>query len=110
VAAMKSGAHDYIMKGNLSRLVPAVERELREAQNRHEHREAQKTIQHLAYHDALTVCATARFETRLARALKSARADSPHALFYLDMDQFKSSTIPAAMSPATNCSNKSRYC
>ena len=26
VSAMKSGAHDYLMKGNLSRLVPAVER------------------------------------------------------------------------------------
>ena len=31
VAAMKAGAHDYIMKNNLSRLVPAIERELREA-------------------------------------------------------------------------------
>ena len=29
---MKSGAHDYIMKDNLARLVPAVERELREAE------------------------------------------------------------------------------
>ena len=28
---MKAGAHDYIMKGNLGRLVPAVQRELREA-------------------------------------------------------------------------------
>ena len=28
--AMKAGAHDYIMKGRLSRLVPAVQRELRE--------------------------------------------------------------------------------
>src|SRR5205807_1411978 len=34
VSAMKAGAHDYLMKGNLSRLVPAVERELREAANR----------------------------------------------------------------------------
>jgi two-component system, cell cycle sensor histidine kinase and response regulator CckA len=34
VAAMKAGAHDYIIKGNLARLVPAVERELREAQER----------------------------------------------------------------------------
>ena len=42
VAAMKSGAHDYIMKNNLSRLVPAVERELREAKNRHQHRDAQE--------------------------------------------------------------------
>ena len=31
VDAMKSGANDYVMKGNLERLVPAVERELREA-------------------------------------------------------------------------------
>ncbi len=34
VAAMKAGAHDYLMKGNLARLVPAVERELREAAHR----------------------------------------------------------------------------
>lgn len=34
VTAMKAGAHDYIMKDNLPRLVPAIERELREASNR----------------------------------------------------------------------------
>lgn len=34
VAAMMSGAHDYIMKDNLARLAPAVERELREAEVR----------------------------------------------------------------------------
>jgi PAS domain S-box-containing protein len=34
VAAMKAGAHDYLMKGNLARLAPAVERELREAATR----------------------------------------------------------------------------
>ncbi|MHB9101939.1 MAG: putative bifunctional diguanylate cyclase/phosphodiesterase, partial [Sulfuricella sp.] len=90
VAAMKSGAHDYIMKGNLSRLVPAIERELREAQTRHEHRDAQETIQYLAYHDALTgLCNRTEFEHRLARALKSVGDDSQHALLYLDMDQFK---------------------
>ncbi len=31
VAAMKAGAHDYVTKTNMRRLVPAVERELREA-------------------------------------------------------------------------------
>ncbi|MCS1411442.1 MAG: Phosphoserine phosphatase RsbU [Verrucomicrobia subdivision 3 bacterium] len=36
VAAMKSGAHDYLMKGQLARLVVAVEREMREAQTRRE--------------------------------------------------------------------------
>lgn len=31
VKAMKMGANDYVMKGNLKRLVPAIERELRDA-------------------------------------------------------------------------------
>lgn len=35
VASMKAGANDYIIKGNLARLVPAVERELREAKERY---------------------------------------------------------------------------
>jgi PAS domain S-box-containing protein/putative nucleotidyltransferase with HDIG domain len=34
VRIMKAGAQDYIMKDNLSRLVPAVERELKEAKSR----------------------------------------------------------------------------
>src|SRR5438874_9574589 len=45
VSAMKAGAHDYLMKGNLSRLVPAVERELREAANRAGQREAKRALQ-----------------------------------------------------------------
>jgi signal transduction histidine kinase len=34
VAAMKAGAHDYVMKDRLARLLPAVERELRDAEVR----------------------------------------------------------------------------
>lgn len=34
VECMKAGADDYLMKGNLTRLVPAIERGLREAKNR----------------------------------------------------------------------------
>src|ERR1041385_431767 len=34
VAAMKAGAHDYVMKDKLARLGPAVDRELREAEMR----------------------------------------------------------------------------
>lgn len=41
VAAMKAGAHDYFVKGGLKRLVPAVQRELREAATRRE----RKTIE-----------------------------------------------------------------
>ncbi|RJX28646.1 MAG: hybrid sensor histidine kinase/response regulator [Desulfurivibrio sp.] len=45
VGAMKAGAHDYILKGNLTRLVPAVDRELREAVVRRERRQAQEALQ-----------------------------------------------------------------
>jgi PAS domain S-box-containing protein len=44
VKAMKAGAHDYITKGNLTRLVPAVERELREAQERQKRHEAERAL------------------------------------------------------------------
>jgi len=45
VGAMRAGAHDYIIKGNLARLVPAVERELREAERRHDSRERERRIE-----------------------------------------------------------------
>lgn len=44
VALMKSGADDYIMKGSLARLVPALERSLREAQIRMESRLSQLAL------------------------------------------------------------------
>lgn len=34
VEAIKAGAHDYLMKDNLARLVPAIEREIRDLENR----------------------------------------------------------------------------
>jgi signal transduction histidine kinase len=44
VEAMKAGAHDYVMKSNLTRLASAVERELRESSRRHDRRLAQKQL------------------------------------------------------------------
>jgi len=44
VLAMKAGAHDYIMKDNLRRLVPAVERELREVQERKGREKAERAF------------------------------------------------------------------
>jgi PAS domain S-box-containing protein len=44
VAAMKAGAHDYLMKDNLARLNSAIERELREAEVRRERRRAEVAL------------------------------------------------------------------
>jgi PAS domain S-box-containing protein len=39
---MRSGAHDYVKKDNLSRLVPAIERELKEAESRSQRKQAEE--------------------------------------------------------------------
>lgn len=68
VGAMKAGAHDYILKGNMTRLVPAVERELREARIRRERRQA---------HDALT---------EQSKTLEAFFTHSINPLVFLDKD------------------------
>ncbi len=44
VAMMKSGAHDYLVKGNLTRLVPAIDRELEQAKERRERRRTEEEL------------------------------------------------------------------
>jgi diguanylate cyclase (GGDEF)-like protein len=91
VDAMRAGAQDYVMKDNLARLLPAIERELREAVNRRERQKAEATIRHMAFHDSLTdLINRAEFERRLENAVITAKFDGvQHCLLYLDLDQFK---------------------
>jgi putative two-component system response regulator len=44
VQAMKAGAHDYIVKGNLARLIPAIARELVDAQHRRARTAAEQAL------------------------------------------------------------------
>ena len=61
VAAMRAGASDYVMKTNLTRLVPAVERELREAAERRERASTRNELHDLEekfqviFHESLDV-------------------------------------------------------
>jgi diguanylate cyclase (GGDEF)-like protein/PAS domain S-box-containing protein len=61
VEALKSGAQDYVMKGNLKRLLPAVERELREARSRREREraEAERRAADERFRNILTLAADA---------------------------------------------------
>jgi PAS domain S-box-containing protein len=58
VEMMKSGAHDYLTKNNLTRLAPAVERELAEARSRRESKQTQEELRGSEERLALAVEAT----------------------------------------------------
>ena len=91
VAAMRTGAHDYLMRDNLTRLAPAVERELREAVVRRERHLASQRVAYLAYHDSLTDLPNrALFLDRLQQAiLRAHRDDKGLAVLLIDLDGFK---------------------
>jgi diguanylate cyclase (GGDEF)-like protein len=91
VEAMKAGAHDYILKGNIQRLLPAVERELRQAEVRREIRQAEETVRYLAYYDVLTDLPNrALFEDRIQQAILTAQREGGSvALLMVDLDRFK---------------------
>jgi signal transduction histidine kinase/DNA-binding response OmpR family regulator len=86
VAAMKAGAHDYLMKGHLTRLVPAIERELREAESRRVHRRVEEErVQLLILEQA------ARAEAEAARA--KAEAAERRAAFIAEASTILASSL-----------------
>ena len=44
VAAMRAGASDYLMKDNLARLIPVIDRALRDSEMRRQQRSAERTL------------------------------------------------------------------
>lgn len=91
VTAMKLGAHDYILKGNLKRLVPAVERELRDAHIRQERRRADETIRRLAYTDSVTGLPNRiRFRELVQENILTAQRERHSiVLLLMDLNHFK---------------------
>ncbi len=91
VEAMKNGADDCIVKTNLSRLIPAISRELRDAEVRRERRRAEERVRHLAFFDPLTELPNRTlFQHRLEEAVAGAIRDQhPLAVLVMDLDAFK---------------------
>ena len=98
VAALKAGASNYMMKGNMAQLVPIVERELKDAQVRRERREAFAALElavksrdeflSIASHELKTPLAALRLQAesllRVARRESGALLDSEQVLSRLE--------------------------
>ena len=79
VEAMKAGAQDYIIKGNLKRLGPAIDRELAEAENRRRRKKAEEELE--KYHANLEQLVKQRTsELEESRLLFKNLFDSPGAM------------------------------
>jgi signal transduction histidine kinase/DNA-binding response OmpR family regulator len=84
IDALTQGATDYVLKENLSRLVPSVRRAFQEAQNRREHARAEQQVEHqrlanLQYFESMD---------RIDRAIQGAR----------DIDAMMSAVLDAVLS------------
>ncbi len=92
VSAMHDGVQDYIEKGNYARLMPVIERELKNAAARSAVRQADSRIQELAYYDGLSNLPNhnlfcAQVTEWILEAEKSGRMPAG-AIAYLDLDRF----------------------
>ena len=95
VDAMRAGANDYVMKNNLARLLPAMQREIHEAKTRADSRAAniaqQKQLDYMAYYDSITGLATrALFLERVTGyLLEAANHEHGLAVCLIDLERFK---------------------
>ena len=96
VETMRAGANDYVMKNNLARLLPAIQRELHDASKRADSRAANKAQQqkldYLAYYDTVTGLANrSLFLERATHYLNHASAAGRKlAVVMIDLERFKS--------------------
>jgi len=90
VSAMREGVHDFVRKGNAARLVPLVQRELRNAASRNARKVAETKVYRLSHYDNLTGLANRElFCDEALRALSALpEGEGTVAVCLLDFDRF----------------------
>jgi len=89
VSAMRRGAHDYIYKGNGARLIPSIERELKNAAIRRAQKQAENHMYRLAYYDELTGLPKRNLFCKKVGDVLSERSGpgAAAALYFIDLDR-----------------------
>lgn len=88
VAAMNSGAQDSIHKGDFSRLLPAMERELQGAAMRRAKAQADAEIHRLAFYDSLTGLPNRNLFCNHVSKKLTQRSGRGSVIYVLDVDRF----------------------
>lgn len=86
--AMRQGVRDYVEKGDFSRLVPTIERELKSAAMRKAVKRAESHVYRLAYYDDLTGLPNRNYFTERVSEQLAAGGRSPAAVVFVDIDNF----------------------
>ena len=89
-AVMRLGANDFIDKTRPARLVPVIERELRQSKLRRAKEDAEETLRNLAYLDALTGLPNGRrLAETIERDVAAAAPQSASMLMVVNLDRFR---------------------
>ena len=90
VEALKAGATDYVLKDRTARLVPAIQRALRETAERLKQKEMEEEIRRLAYSDPVTGLPNrVSLNERLEQILRADREQQgPAALLLMNLSHF----------------------
>ncbi|HVY08440.1 MAG TPA: GGDEF domain-containing response regulator [Burkholderiales bacterium] len=86
--AMREGVHDYVGKGDIARLIPSVERELKNAAMRKAMKRAESHVHRLAYYDQLTGLPNRNYFCERLTEQFAARPDQKGAVIFVDIDSF----------------------
>lgn len=93
VEAMRHGARDFIRKDNLSRLVPAIKRELRGAKARADLEDIQRRVHRISHFDSLTGLPNCEYLFRhLESMVLHAEHSNPFAVILIDLNRFRKIT------------------
>jgi diguanylate cyclase (GGDEF)-like protein len=86
--AMREGVHDYVGKGDIARLIPSVERELKNAAMRKAMKRAESHVHRLAYYDQLTGLPNRAYFCERVNEQFAARTDLKGCVVFVDIDSF----------------------
>jgi len=86
--AMRQGVHDYVDKGDFSRLIPSVERELKNAAIRKAMKRAESHVHRLAYYDQLTGLPNRNYFCERVSEQLISRPNWNAAVIFVDIDSF----------------------